>query len=162
MPLTLHDKSIPALNDRHRQIIAALVYGIDGRVAEKHGLEPGKALKPQTAADYFKVRRRYVYDLMADPTFKSELMREIATKRLATMPEALDRLTAIMRSDNDPVALRAAEAILGDQVGQARPAIALTVNNTTQVANFRPGYVIRVRGDVPDPAPAVSGPPNTP
>ena len=143
---TLHNP-IAALTDKHRRIAAAMVYGLDGKVAEKYGLEAGKPLAPQTVADHFRVRRAYVRTLLADPLFKAEMAAQMANKRLGLMPEALERVANIMRSPNEPIALKASETILGETTRNQ----GVTVNVSQQTALFtapiKPGYVLRLPVD---------------
>lgn len=127
--------------------MSAMVFGLDGEVARKHGLEPGKALAPQTVADHFHVRRAYVRNIMADPLFKAEMAQMIATKRLGYMPHSLDRIAELVDCDNESVALRASETILGERGSNA--GVSVTVNNQTNVATaIRPGYVIRLPAEL--------------
>jgi hypothetical protein len=137
------ETSLTRLSDKQRAILSALVYGLEGAAAEKHSLTPGKALTPIEAAAYFHVRRAYVRDLLDQPLFKAELMTQLANKRLACAPEALDRIGQAMRNQDDSIGLRAAVAMLGEKAGAA--AIAVTVNNETNVAaQIRPGYIVRL------------------
>jgi hypothetical protein len=138
----------PNLSDRARVILASMVYGIEGKLAEKHGLEPGKPLGPQQVADLYNVRRAYVRQLLADPLGKAELMAMLAAKRVSHMPEALHRIATIVSNGEDGVALRASETILGETA--KGPGITVNVSQTN-VAQIRPGYVIRMPADVASP-----------
>jgi hypothetical protein len=131
------------LSDRARVILASMVYGIEGKLAEKHGLEPGKPLGPQQVADLYNVRRAYVRQLLADPIGKAEMMAMLAAKRVSHMPAALHRIATIVQSDNEAVALRASETILGETA--KGPAVTVNVSNFAQI---RPGYVIRMPADI--------------
>ena len=136
------------LSDRARVILASMVYGIEGKLAEKHGLEPGKPLGPQQVADLYNVRRAYVRQLLADPISKAELMAMLAAKRVSHMPAALHRIATIVQSDNEAVALRASETILGET---AKSGVTVNVSQTN-FAQIRPGYVIRMPADVAPPS----------
>jgi hypothetical protein len=136
------------LSDKARIILAALVHGLDGKMAERHGLEPGKPLSPNTIADVYNVRRAYVRNLLTDPIFKAEMMAMLAAKRVSHMPAALHRIATIVQSDNEAVALRASETILGETA--KGPGITVNVSQTN-VAQIRPGYVIRMPADVASP-----------
>jgi hypothetical protein len=141
------ETSLTSISDKQRAILTALVYGLEGAAAEKHELEPGKALTPIEAAAYFHVRRAYVRDLLQQPLFKAEMSAAIANKRLGYMPEALDRIGQAMRNQDDNIGLRAAVAMLGERSGAN--AVTVTVNNETNIAaQIRPGYVVRLPADL--------------
>jgi hypothetical protein len=57
-------KPLVALNDKGRAILAAMVYGLDGKLAAKHGVEPGKGLGVNEVADIYHLRRKYVRSLL--------------------------------------------------------------------------------------------------
>ena len=99
----------------------------------------------------FNVRRAYVRNLLGDPIFRQEMASALAAKRLAYMPEALDRVASIMRNGEDPVALRASETILGETA--KGPGVTVNVSQTN-VAAIRPGYVIRLPAETAQIAPS--------
>jgi hypothetical protein len=154
MSLIENDKPLTAITDKHRRVAALMVYGVDGRMAERHGLEPGKPLAPQTCADYLGVRRAYVRNLLADPLFRAEMTQMLAAKRLGYMPHALERVRELTDSDNEGVALRASETMLGERQGSGTT---VNVHQTNVNATaIRPGYVVRLPPDLtpnttPDP-----------
>jgi hypothetical protein len=102
-------------------------------------------LSPQHVAELLGVRRRYVLDLLSDPTFKTEFNAALALKRQAATPEALHRITEIVGSDNEGVALKAACVIVGEDA--KGPSINVNVQNNL-VAPIRPGYVVRLPADL--------------
>ena len=65
-------------------------------------------------AELLGVRRRYVQSLLADATFKTELAAAIAQMRQNYAAKAINRMAEIIDSPNEGVALRAAQAIIGD------------------------------------------------
>lgn len=139
----------PNLSDRARLILAAMVYGVEGKIAEKHGFEPGKPLGPQQVADLYHVRRSYVRQLLSEPLGKAEMMGMLAAKRLGHMPAALHRIATIVQSGEDGVALRASETILGESV--KAPGVTVNVSQTNMTA-IKPGYVIKMPSDIAPPA----------
>lgn len=90
-------------------------------------------------------------NLLGDPIFRQEMASALAAKRLAYMPEALDRVASIMRNGEDPVALRASETILGETA--KGPGVTVNVSQTN-VAAIRPGYVIRLPAETAQIAPS--------
>ena len=102
-------------------------------------------MSPQHVAELLGVRRRYVLDLLSDPTFKTEFNAALALKRQAATPEALHRITEIVGSDNEGVALKAACVIVGEDA--KGPSINVNVQNNL-VAPIRPGYVVRLPADL--------------
>jgi hypothetical protein len=138
--------TLTALNDRQRAILAALVYGLEGKAAEKHGLESDRPLTTIEAAAYFKARRRYVRDLVEQPLFKAEMTKAIADKRFAYAPEAIDCIAEAMRSADHNISLKAAIAMLGDNA--KAPVVNVSVATQNNVA-IKPGYLIRIPKDDP-------------
>lgn len=133
-----------ALSDKGRMILAALVYGLDGKMAEKHGVTPNKALSPYQVADIYKLRRAYVRWLMAEPVFRAEFNQALAIRKQAYIPHAIDRMAELVDSDNEPVAFKAAECMIGD----VKPSLAVNVQVNTAIA-LKPGYVIRLPAENP-------------
>jgi hypothetical protein len=132
-----------SLNDRHRMILAALVYGFDGAMAAKHNVTPNKALNQHQVADIHKLRRAYVRWLMADPLFRSEFNQALAIRRQAYVPHAIDRIGELIDSNNQTIALRASESMIGD----VKPGLSVNVAVQTNLggpATPRAGYVIRL------------------
>ena len=148
--LTLR-KPLVALNDKGRAVLAAMVYGLEGAMAAKHGVEPGKGLGVNQVADVFRLRRRYVRSLLLDPVFSAELARAVNAKQQAHTPEALDRTISLMRSEDERVALKACQDIRGASKQGLNVNVGVAVNPHVAV---RPGYIIKLRPD-PAPAPAI-------
>jgi hypothetical protein len=123
-----------------------LLFGVDEPVEGKPDIPVGRPLSPSAVAELLGVRRRYVLNLMSDPVFKTEFNVALALKRQAATPEALHRITEIVASDNEVVALRAAQAILGED-GKG-PSVSVSVENNVAV---RPGYVVRLPPDLAPP-----------
>ena len=46
-------RALVALNDKGRAILAAMVYGLEGAMAAKHGVESGQGLGVNQVADVF-------------------------------------------------------------------------------------------------------------
>jgi hypothetical protein len=141
-------RPLVALNDKGRAILATMVYGLEGKMAEEHGVEPGKGLGVNQVADLFRVRRRYVRSLLLDPVFSAELARAVNAKQQAHTPEALDRTISLMRSEDERVALKACQDIRGTskQGLNVNVGVGVAVNAQDPI---RPGYIIKLG---PDPA----------
>ena len=140
-----------ALNDKGRAILAAMVYGLEGKMAAKHGVEPGKGLGVNQVADAFRIRRRYVRSLLLDPVFSAELARAVNAKQQAHTPEALDRTISLMRSEDERIALKACQDIRGASKQGLNVNVGVAVNSYDGI---RPGYVIKLPPDL-EPAPAI-------
>jgi hypothetical protein len=159
MSLVRQEKRLPlrrplvALNDKGRAILAAMVYGLDGKMAEKHGVEPSKGLGVNQVADLFRVRRRYVRSLLLDPVFSAELARAVNAKQQAHTPEALDRTITLMRSEDERVALKACQDILSRSKQGLNVNVGVAANPQPEI---RAGYVIRIGPDR-KPAPSIEG-----
>jgi hypothetical protein len=149
VPRTVMARKDCLLPARARYALGYLVHGIDEPVPGKSHVPVGRPLSPQHVAELLGVRRRYVLDLMSDPTFKTEFVAALALKRLAATPEALHRITEIVGSDNEGVALRAAQTIVGDDT--KGPSVSVSVQNN--VGAIKPGYVIRLPPREPDAEP---------
>jgi hypothetical protein len=129
---------------RARYALGYLVHGIDDPVEGKPHIPVGRPLSPAHVAELLGVRRRYVLNLMSDPIFKTEFNAALALARQAATPRALHRMTQIVESENEGVALRAAQAIVGEEKA------ALNVN--VAVSNqIRPGYIIRMPAEIAAP-----------
>jgi hypothetical protein len=139
VPRTVMARKDCLLPARARYALGYLVHGLDDPVDGKPHIPVGRPLSPQHVAELLGVRRRYVLNLLSDPTFKTEFNAALALKRQAATPEALHRITEIVGSDNEGVALRAAQVIIGDD---AKPSINVAVQ--TNVGEIKPGYVIRL------------------
>jgi hypothetical protein len=129
------------------------VYGLEGRMAAKHSVEPGKGLGVNQVADVFRLRRRYVRSLLLDPVFSAELARAVNAKQQAHTPEALDRIIRIMRSEDERVAMKACQDIRGAN----KQGLNVSVGVGVAVAPHNgivPGYVVRLPADL-EPAPAI-------
>ena len=133
---------------RARYVLGYMTFGIDEPVPGKPHIPVGKPLGAHQVAELLGVRRRYVYSLLADPTFKAELAQALAQKRQSYAPKALDRIGEIIDSPNEGAALRAAQTILGEDA--KGPVVNVSVATQTNVA-FKPGYIIRLKE--PRPAP---------
>jgi hypothetical protein len=144
-------RPLVALNDKGRAILAAMVYGLEGKMAEKNGVEPGKGLGVNQVADVFRLRRRYVRSLLLDPLFSAELARAVNAKQQAHTPEALDRTISLMRSEDERVALKACQDIRG--AGRQGLNVSVGVAVAPHVG-IRPGYVIKLPPEL-EPAPAI-------
>lgn len=123
--------SLTELNDRHRQIIALMVYGD----------KTGKAMTGNQVAEHLGMRPGYVASLLADPIFRVEFERAIQAKVIAHKPEAIERQVELMRSLNESVALGATKAIRDDGV---KPNINVGVQVNNQAVSVRPGYAYRL------------------
>ena len=137
----LRDES--ALSPRAQTVLAYMVYGLD----KPHGdLPTGRPLGVQQVAELMGVRRSYVRGLLANPVFKVEYNQAIALARQAATPRAFHRIVELVESENEGIALRAAQAIVGDEKG-----FSVNVNVATQTniaAAIRPGYAIRLPADL--------------
>jgi len=158
--ITLH-AGITRLTDRHRQIMAAMVHGLEPALAARYELEANRPLGVNEVADMLKVRRAYVRGLLADPLFKAEFATQLANKRMAYAPEAIDRIAAAMRNQDDNVGLRASVAMLGETAKAAGVNVSITNQNATfnNAADIKPGYVLVLPPD-PDNEPNPSISPN--
>ena len=130
-------QTLTSLNERHREIIDLLVYGIDG-----------KLLTTNQIAERLRMRPGYVHGLMSDPLFRSQHDLAWQIKRDAAKPAALNKIIeTVHRHGEGAVAdarlqLDAAKTILGDEV-KSSPAVNVQINNQVGV-QFKPGYVIRL------------------
>jgi hypothetical protein len=147
VPKTVMARKDCLLPARARYALGYLVHGIDEPIPDKPYIPVGRPLSPSAVAELLGVRRRYVLNLMSDPTFKIEFNAALALARLAATPRAIHRMTEIVESENEGVALRAAQAIVGDE--KAGPNVNVRVQNNVA---FKPGYIIRLRPDVAPPA----------
>jgi hypothetical protein len=145
VPRTVMARKDCLLPARARYALGYLVHGIDDPVEGKPQIPVGRPLSPAHVAELLGVRRRYVLSLMADPIFKTEFNAALALARQAATPRAMHRMTEIVESENEGVALRAAQAIVGEEKA------ALNVN--VAVSNqIRPGYIIRMPAEIAAPA----------
>jgi hypothetical protein len=149
VPRTVMARKDCLLPARARYALGYLVHGLDDPVEGKPHIPVGRPLSPQHVAELLGVRRRYVLNLLSDPIFKTEFNAALALKRQAATPEALHRITEIVGSDNEVVALRAAQTIVGDDT--RGPSVSVNVQ-TNVGAPIRPGYVIRLPPDLTQPA----------
>jgi hypothetical protein len=142
-------RPLVALNGKGRAILATMVYGLEGKMAEEHGVEPGKGLGVNQVADLFRVRRRYVRSLLLDPVFSAELARAVNAKQQAHTPEALDRTISLMRSQDERVALKACQNIRGTtkQGLNVNVGVGVAVNGPDPI---RPGYILKLGPDPED------------
>jgi hypothetical protein len=131
-----------ALSPRAQTVLAYMVYGLD----KPHGdLPAGRPLGVQQVAEVMGIRRSYVRHLLANPVFKVEFNQAIALARQAATPRALHRIAELVESENEGVALRAAQAIVGDERGAS---VSVNVQTVTNLAPIRPGYAIRLPPDL--------------
>jgi hypothetical protein len=130
---------------RARYALGYLVHGVDEPVEGKPHIPVGQPLSPSAVAELLGVRRRWVLGLMSDPTFKTEFNAALALARQAAMPRAIHRMTEIVESENEGVALRAAQAIVGEDA--KGPSISVSVQNNVAGA-IRPGYIVRLPPEV--------------
>jgi hypothetical protein len=161
---------LSALTERHRALIASMVFGVDdagvsrltrkalrivkrvddGEVIEEaevydRPLAPGEPLSAFEAAEFYGVRRRQVRDLLSQPIFASAMAKELQT--LKNGEKARSLYTAISLRDDGSDNSAAAKKVRLDaakvfiaEPEDARRPFALTINNVQQVA----GYVIRL------------------
>jgi hypothetical protein len=130
-------KNIPAtrrqsnsgLTPRAQVVLALTVYGLEEPDPDHPNIPAGKPVGAYQIAELLGVRRRYVHNLFADATFKTELAAALA-KRQAYAAKAIDRIGEIISSPNETAALNASKAILGEDV--KAPAVSVTVNNQSR------------------------------
>ena len=137
-------RPLAELTPKHRAILSALVYGLDGRTAEQHGHEPGKALTQHETAAYFNVRRAYIRDLMDAPLFKAEFAAAFANKRMGYAPRAIDRIADAMESPDHNTVLKAAIAMLGETAKTPNVNVSVTNQTAFLAGNIKPGYVLKL------------------
>jgi hypothetical protein len=136
-----------ALPARARYVLGYLVFGIDSPIPNRPDIPVGKPLTVAQVSELLGVRRSYVRGWLADQTFKLEFAAALAQVRQGHAPTAISRIAELMASESEGVALRAAQAMLGEDV--KAPAVSVTVNNQTNLAaQIRPGYIVRLPADL--------------
>jgi hypothetical protein len=151
VPRTVMARKDCLLSARARYALGYLIHGVDEPIPGKPDIPVGRPLSPSAVAELLGVRRRYVLGLMSDPTFKTEFNAALALKRQAATPAALHRITEIVGSKNEGVALRAAQTIVGDDTRGSSVNVNVLQNNVD--AEIRPGYVIKLPPDIDDAEP---------
>jgi hypothetical protein len=132
------------LDDRHRLLIRLLVHGPDEKDEDKLplGCAPGKRMTPAQLADFLKLSRHLVTDLIEDPLFSTAYAAALQAKRLIAKPYAVERQIGLMDSLNETIVLGATKAILQEPANSTTNVnVGVAVNN--QIANIKPGYVLR-------------------
>jgi hypothetical protein len=128
------------LNDRHRLLIRLLVHGPDGADKLPDECAPGKRMTPTQIAEFLKISRTYVQDLLQDPLFSSKYAEALQAKRMIAKPYAVERQIGLMDSLNETIVLGATRAILQEPANSTTN-VNVAVNN--QINNIKPGYVLR-------------------
>ena len=146
VPRTAMARKDCLLPARARYVLGYMVYGVDEPVDGKPHIPVGKPLGAHQIAELLGVRRRYLYSLLADATFKTELAAALAQKRQGYAAKAIDRIGEIIDSPNESAALNASKAILGEDA--KGPVVNVSVATQTNVGAIRPGYVIRLPPDL--------------
>jgi hypothetical protein len=147
VPKTAMARKDCLLPARARYVLGYMTFGVGEPIPSKPHIPVGKPLGINHIAELLGVRRRYVQSLLADPTFKTELAAAIAQMRQGYAAQAINRIAEIIDSPNEGVALRAAQAILGDDA--KNPVVNVSVATQNNVATtIRPGYVIKLPADI--------------
>jgi hypothetical protein len=146
VPKTAMARKDCLLPARARYVLGYMTYGIEEPVPGKPHIPIGKPLGVAQIAELLGVRRRYVQSLLADATFRTELATAIAQMRQGYAAKAINRIAEIIDSPNEGVALRAAQAIIGDDAKGST--VNLSVATQTNVhADIKPGYVLKLPPD---------------
>jgi hypothetical protein len=151
-------KNVPAtrrpsnsgLTPRAQVVLALMTYGIERQDPDHPNIPVGKPLGAYQIAEILGVRRRYVHNLLADAVFKTELGQALTQMRQGYAAKAINRIGEIIDSEDEDVALKAAKAILGEDVKGPVVSVNVQTNVGTQI---RPGYVIRLPADLTHPDP---------
>lgn len=142
--------TLTKLTPTHRLMIEYLVWGCPhDSLAKRVGHRAGTPLKVDECALVLGMRLRAVRWLASQPLFQAELARAMRAFRNGQQPEAWRTLVDIMRNPGEgsaadrKVQLQAAQALIGETGDTARPSVAVTVNNQTNV-QLSAGIVVRL------------------
>ena len=154
------------LTPKHRLIIEYMTHGAPAHIAslvsrswvdetgESHSrpVQAGVPLTLEEACDCLGIRRRHGRHLFSQQLFKTELTKAIEALRDGAKVAALRKVIDLVHEPGEgkaadrTVQLKAAQAILGEQIGQERNASPVQVNVGV---NLQPGIVVRLPASAP-------------
>jgi hypothetical protein len=145
------------LGPRHRLLAEYLCYGADNARVRRLGYPVNAPLTVEQASDVIGLRRRNARGIMRMPAWQALMAQMVGELKNGVKARAVGTLIGIMDDEGDGTAatknvrFKAARELLDDGEGRGGVNVNIGINNQVGVANFRPGYVIRLGPSEPSP-----------